>query len=143
MRARAGAGVWTVAKRGRMKTMINLILSALVGFYREADQDTFSRIFGPAAGPCLWQRYTRQGLDVIDFYANLHPDHQILFQTYLSAALPAGCCHPPICEGCFEELSEADIQAGEKLCLDCAADFLTIEHEEGALLATVRARLEE
>src|SRR5262245_4517516 len=66
----------------------------------------------------------------------------------LSVVMATGAAHHiarlrRTCTDCGRDLSQAEIELDETICLDCAAKLMTLEHEEGALLATVRARLED
>lgn len=127
--------------------MIDNILNALADFRALATLETFVRIFGADDGPRFWGYYKELGRDIIAFYAkNLTEDQQLLFDAFLSAQLPPACYASPTCVECGGPLTESDVEAGEDVCLDCAAALVLngdIDHEPGSLLARVRVKLDD
>lgn len=137
--------------------MIGNILNALVHFRAEATPETFERVFGPIDSPRLWSAYDFNcRRDLVCLYAWLTDNQRLLFEAHLAAQLPPACFEPPRCVECGGELTGTDIEAGEDVCLDCAASIALergaeaggvdgdgIAHEPGSLLATVRVRLDE
>jgi hypothetical protein len=127
--------------------MINQLMQALNRFrIEETNKAAFERIFGVDDADRLLKVYKGYcGRNLLEWYAYLNPNERTLFEAHLSANLPALYIEPR-CAECGGELTESDIEAGEDVCLDCAAGLALasdIEHEPRSLLATVKVRLEE